>query len=136
MKARAILEWLFVVLSATSCAAQPPDVPMQIKGLVVTADDGKPLTQAKVSLDIRKKGDPNDKSVLGHTVKSRWATHVVETDENGTFIFDLRAYHDVDKLHAHLTVASVLFEKDGYESQVKVAGEQWEHTALRRRAKQ
>jgi hypothetical protein len=133
MKRVALLAVALVAASAfTSCTDDQADVPREVKGIVVDSQTQQPILGVKVSVEIKRKGPPENTSFLGHTRKALWHTHVEESNVDGGFVFDFKTYTDgADKIFRDLTMSKITFEKDRYETQVKLPGEVWSMTELK-----
>jgi hypothetical protein len=133
MKRRTLVTISLVAMSAFgSCADDQPDVPREARGIVVDSQTQQPIPWVKVSLEIKKKGPTENTSFLGHTRKAHWHTHVAETNEDGTFVFDFKTYADgADKIYKELTMSKITFEKDRYETLIKQPGEDWSRAEMK-----
>lgn len=124
--AKLLLLALFMMVSA--CSLGQPDVPRTISGIILDKHTGKPLNGAKVSIEVKRKGRSGigpeglySPKVWG--IYSQNTGDLVDPDgwdaarrEIGVFRFDLKQFHNADKLYSQLTVSKLIAEKSGYQS--------------------
>jgi hypothetical protein len=111
-----------------SCVDMAAELPRNVQGVVVDTATNKPVPWVKVSIELYRKGV----SGFGHTTKAWFVDVVAETKDDGQFDISLDEYRDsLGRNDQGLTARKITFEKDRYETVVKLAGEDWSRTQLK-----
>jgi hypothetical protein len=119
---------LLVATLSAACADSETYLPPEVAGVVVDALTGKPISWVRVSVELKR----DSLSGFGHTVRGSTTLVVAETKEDGRFVVDLGEYRDSqgrDKLGARMRL--IMFEKDRYETVVKLRSEDWSRTEMK-----